>query len=382
MTRSPRICGRGSGAASLVAYCLGITNVCPLKHRLYFERFLNPGRSDPPDIDVDFAWDERDAVLAAVLEKFPGRAALVANHVLFQPRMAVRETAKVFGLPEGEIRRVTRRIPHHGWAGGPLPDRLHALPEFRGLDLAPPWPEIMDLAGRIIGLPRYLSVHPGGTVITPGPIDGYVPIETAPKGVPIIQWEKDGAEDAGLVKIDLLGNRSLGVIRDAVAGIRAAGAAFDERGWTPEDDPATQAAVASGRTMGCFYIESPAMRLLQKKTGRGDFEHLVIHSSIIRPAANDCIREYIRRLHGGRGRPSTPSWPTCWATPTASWSTRRTSRGPPWPWPAFPTPTPTGSGRSSRKRTGSFTWSTSGIGFSREPGSGALRLRRSNRCGR
>ena len=306
VTQSPRICGRGSGAASLVAYCLGITNVCPLKHRLYFERFLNPGRSDPPDIDVDFAWDERDAIIDSVLEKYRGRSALVANHVLFQPRMAVREVAKVYGLPEGEIRRVTRRIPHHGMGGGVLLGRLRALPEFRRLDLAPPWPEIIALAGRIIGLPRYLSVHPGGTIITPGPIDRYVPIETAPKGVPIIQWEKDGAEDAGLVKIDLLGNRSLGVIRDAVAGIRAAGIDFDERRWAPEDDPETRAAVAAGRTMGCFYIESPAMRLLQKKTGRGDFEHLVIHSSIIRPAANDCIREYIRRLHGGAWAPIHP----------------------------------------------------------------------------
>ena len=190
--------------------------------------------------------------------------------------------------------------------GGALFDRIRSLPESRGLDLAPPWPEIIQLAGRITGLPRYLSVHPGGTIITPGPIDGYVPIETAPKGVPIIQWEKDGAEDAGLVKIDLLGNRSLGVIRDAVAGIHAAGVVFDERRWAPEDDPETQAAVAAGRTMGCFYIESPAMRLLQKKTGRGDFEHLVIHSSIIRPAAGGCIREYIRRLHGGAWAPIHP----------------------------------------------------------------------------
>jgi DNA polymerase-3 subunit alpha/error-prone DNA polymerase len=98
--RSPRTCGRGSGAASLVAYCLGITNVCPLKHNLYFERFLNPGRKDPPDIDVDFAWDERDDVLAAVLAQYPGHAAMVSSHVLFQPRMAVREVAKVFGLTE------------------------------------------------------------------------------------------------------------------------------------------------------------------------------------------------------------------------------------------------------------------------------------------
>ncbi len=143
-------------------------------------------------------------------------------------------------------------------------------------------------------------------VITPNPIDEYVPVEPAPKGVPIIQWEKDAAEEAGLVKIDLLGNRSLGVIRDAVANVRANGTAFDEHKWEPEDDPATQNTIAAGRTMGCFYIESPATRLLQQRTRVGDFEHMVIHSSIIRPAANDFIREYIRRLRGGRWEPIHP----------------------------------------------------------------------------
>ncbi len=306
---SPRTCGRGSGAASLVAYCLGITNVCPLKHNLYFERFLNPGRMDPPDIDVDFAWDERDAVLAAVLARHRGHAAMVANHVLFQPRMAVREVAKVYGLTAAEIGRVTQRLPWHWRLEEAEADFLNALrehPELKELEFPPPWPEILDTARRLVGTPRHLSVHPGGVVVTPRPIDDYVPVERAPKGVPILQWEKDATEDAGLVKIDLLGNRSLGVIRDAIGNLKANGIAFDEARWEPEDDLPTQEAVAQGRTMGCFYIESPAMRLLQQKSRVGDFEHLVIHSSIIRPAANDYIREYIRRLHGGSWDPIHP----------------------------------------------------------------------------
>jgi error-prone DNA polymerase len=143
-------------------------------------------------------------------------------------------------------------------------------------------------------------------VITPEPLYHYVPVEPAPKGVSVIQWEKDGAEYGGLVKIDLLGNRSLGVIRDAIANLKDNGADFDKDHWEPEDDAATQETVARGNTMGCFYIESPAMRLLQKKTKIGDFEHLVIHSSIIRPAANEFIREYIRRLHGGKWEPVHP----------------------------------------------------------------------------
>jgi error-prone DNA polymerase len=300
--RSPRTCGRGSGAASLVAYCLGITNVCPVKHNLYFGRFLNPGRTDPPDIDVDFAWDERDDLIGGVLDQYGDHAAMVSSHILFQPRMAVRETAKVFGLTDAEIGRVTRRLPWF-WRihrpGASLISDLQQRPEAKALDFIHPWPEILSLAEQLIGIPRYLSVHPGGVVITPQPVSHYVPVQRAAKGVPIIQWEKEATEDAGLVKIDLLGNRSLGVIRDAIHNVRENRIDFKEYGWEPEDDADTQALLAQGRTMGCFYIESPAMRLLQQKAGVGDFEHLVIHSSIIRPAANDCIQEYIRRLHGG-----------------------------------------------------------------------------------
>jgi DNA-directed DNA polymerase III PolC len=279
-----RICGRGSGAASLVAYCLEITNVCPVKHNLYFERFLNPGRSDPPDIDIDFSWDERDAILDRVLKKYGNHAAMVSTAIRFQPRMALRETAKAFGLPPGEITKVAK---------------MQRLPGVQREGLAAPWPEILQLASELHGVPRHISVHPGGVIITPGPISDYVPVQMAAKGVPVIQWDKDGAEEAGLVKIDLLGNRSLGVIRDCIASIKDSGRSFDEEYWQPEEDLQTKKAVAAGKTMGCFYIESPAMRLLQQKAGSGEFEQLVLQSSIIRPAANDFVREYVRRLHGG-----------------------------------------------------------------------------------
>ncbi len=303
-----RICGRGSGAASLVAYCLQITNVCPIKHNLYFERFLNPGRTDPPDIDIDFSWDERDEVLEDVLRDFAGHSAMVCNHIFFQPRMAIRETAKAFGMPTYEISRLTKRLPWlYSDDEATLQQRLENLPSLKDQDLSAPWPEILSLAARLIGIPRYLSVHPGGVVITPQPIRDYVPVEYAAKGVPIIQWEKDATEEAGLVKIDILGNRSLGVIRDAVQAVRKAGYDLDELSWNPEDDACTRSGVARGTTMGCFYIESPAMRLLQQKAGSGDFEQLVIQSSIIRPAANEFVREYVRRLHGGTWQPLHPA---------------------------------------------------------------------------
>jgi error-prone DNA polymerase len=304
--RPKLICGRGSGAASLVAYCLAITNVCPVRHNLYFERFLNPGRKDPPDIDIDFAWDERDEILAAVLEKNKGHAAMVSSHILFQPRMAIRETARAYGLPSEEISTVTKRI---GWLWQQkegLLEQLGQLPSLRGHDLNGQWPEILSLAKLLIGLPRCISVHPGGVIITPKPISSYAPVEIAVKGVPIIQWDKDSAEDAGLVKIDLLGNRSLGVIRDAITNLENNGHQLNAKTWQPEEDSATQKTIAAGGTMGCFYIESPAMRLLQQKADCGDFEQLVLQSSIIRPAANEFIREYVRRLHGGSWKPLHP----------------------------------------------------------------------------
>ncbi len=282
--RSSRICGRGSGAASLVAYCLEITNVCPLKHNLYFERFLNPGRSDPPDIDIDFPWDERDAVLAQVLQEYGAHAAMVSTTIRFQARMAIRETARAFGLPAEEISRISKHS---------------RLPGEKTKNQREPWPEINQLASSLIGIPRHISVHPGGVIITPEPVSNYVPVEFAAKGVPVIQWDKDGAEAGGLVKIDLLGNRSLGVIRDCIASLTSGDRNFEEEYWQPEEDLETKKAVAAGKTMGCFYIESPAMRLLQQKAGSGEFEQLVLQSSIIRPAANDFVREYVRRLHGG-----------------------------------------------------------------------------------
>ncbi len=307
--RSPRTCGRGSAAASVVSYCLGITNVDPIRHHLMFERFLNPGRTDPPDIDVDFAWDERDEVIEWVLNHYgTDRAAMVANHNRFRPRMALRETARVFGLPEPEISAVTHRLPW-GWqtdeADG-LEHVVRAAPRMAGVALDPPWAEIIRLAERLIGKPRGLSAHCGGVVLTPGRIWERSPIQPSPKGVHLVHWDKDGVEDLGLVKIDLLGNRSLAVIRDAIANLRAEGVAFDESRWDPIGDPKTQRMLASGRTMGVFYCESPAMRQLQLKTGRGDFEHLVINTSIIRPAANAYTKQYVERVHGVPYEPIHP----------------------------------------------------------------------------
>ena len=310
----PTHCGRGSVANSIVSYCLGITHVEPLGAGLLFERFLNPERKDPPDIDLDFPWDERDEVLAYVFGHYPHpQSAMVANHNTYRLRGALREVAKVHGRPDGEIREITRRIPWYDEE--PLDQLLATHPNFRALDLPAGWRELARQAEPLVGIPRHLSVHPGGVVIVPTALTDYVPTEPAVKTldghpgltVPVIQFEKDGAEDAGLVKIDLLGNRSLAVIRDAIAAVHAhTGRRIDYTASDPADDEATRALFRTGQTMGVFYAESPASRALCAKSRADTFELLVLNTSIIRPASNRYIRTYLERLHGAPYEPLHP----------------------------------------------------------------------------
>jgi DNA-directed DNA polymerase III PolC len=303
--KGPTHCGRGSVANSVVSYCLGITHVDPIAAKLVFERFLNLERQDPPDIDLDFPWDERDKVLEYVFRRYPNlHSAMVANHNCFQPRGALREVAKVHGRPAGEIREVTRRIPffEHGER---LPELIATHPNFRGLHLADVWQELARVAEKLVGIPRHLSVHAGGVVITPTPLTDYVPVERAAKTmtsdpdlpVPVIQFEKDGTEDAGLVKIDLLGNRSLAVIRDAIEAVHGnTGHQIDYTSSSAGQDAAAKALFRTGQTMGVFYTESPASRLLCAKSQADTFELLVLNTSMIRPASNKYIQIYLDRL--------------------------------------------------------------------------------------
>lgn len=313
--QAPRTCGRGSAAASIVSYCLGITHVDPIRHNLLFERFLNPGRHDPPDIDIDFPWDERPAILEWVFRHYGHQqAAMVANQNTLAPRAAMREIAKVYGMPAGEIGKALtllhRRADFVELTPG-LTAQRWAEQVCRSLNLRAPWPEILSWSVQLQGHFRNLGLHPGGVVLVPDEIRRYVPVEVSASGLPVIQWEKDQAEDAGLVKIDLLGNRSLAVIRDALAAIaQNTGRAIDYATWDPITDPATNELIRRGDTMGCFYVESPATRLLLKKLwagmpparrGQADvFEYLVVVSSIIRPAANVFADEFVRRAHGHR----------------------------------------------------------------------------------
>ncbi len=315
-------CGRGSVAASIVSYCLKITHVDPLKHHLFFERFLNPGRKDPPDIDIDFPWDTRDGILDWVFQKYgEHQAAMVANQNSLGFRAAIRETAKVYGMPADEIGAMSARVCRQQailTAPSPPTEQQWLIRLTQTLRLKAPWPEILGQALRAQNHFRHLSIHCGGVVIVPDEIRRYAPVEFTAKGLPVIQWEKDQTEEAGLVKIDLLGNRSLAVIRDALEAIaRHTGRMIDYAGWDPLQDEATMELIRRGDTIGCFYVESPATRLLLRKLWlrmpprrravADVFEYLVIVSSLVRPAALTCMHDFVQRAHGQPYEPLHPS---------------------------------------------------------------------------
>ncbi len=289
------ICGRGSGAASLVSYLLDLSNVDPVDTNLMFERFLTAERVDPPDMDIDFAWDERDQVIQAAFTRYGReRVAMVSNHVFFKRRAALRAVGLAHGRPESELKAVSNRS--RGWDGG-----LAELPEHD------PWRPLLAQVEAIRGHFHQMSVHPGGLVITGGPLWEHAAFQPAPAkaGVSVTQWDKDGVEGYGLVKIDLLGNRSLAVIRDAKKALN--GQVPDDFGAASRQDPDAQALLARGDSIGVFYVESPAMRQLQGRVKKGDFESLVIHSSLIRPAAWRWVDRYVKRARGEEAfEPSDP----------------------------------------------------------------------------
>jgi len=293
-------CGRGSSANSLVVWLLGLTEVDPVRNGLWFDRFLHRGRLDFPDVDLDFAWDERDRVLSHVLNRWGrDRVAMISTHATFARRGAVREAALALGLPQGEVEAFRRR-----WRpDGPAPEE--------------PWARVVRMAEALKGFPRHVGVHPGGTVVAPSPLTDHLPLQHARKHVEgrpvtVTQWDMGPVEEAGLLKIDLLGNRGLAVIRDAAASVRRnTGLALDPARLDPEADFATTRMLASGGTMGCFYIESPGMRQLLEKLRCRDFSTLVAASSIIRPgiASSGMMAAYVDRfLEVRRTGRHDPDW--------------------------------------------------------------------------
>jgi DNA polymerase III subunit alpha len=296
--------GRGSAADSLVSYLLFLTNVDPIRHDLFFERFLNRERKDPPDIDLDFCWRRRDRVLDYVYKKYgPEHVAMISSHVTFGGRSAMREVTKALGIPLEEVSHYIEKLPHWGDVDD-IEKAKEKVPECASLPLdKEPLKTIYETARYIDGYPRHLSIHPGGIVIAPSPITDFIPLEMATKGIVVTQFDMYPVEDMGLLKIDLLGQRSLSVIDDTVKNLkRERGIGIDFAKDDPIEDEKTKNLIKRGETIGCFYIESPGMRLLLKKLKCDTFENLVAASSIIRPgvAESGMMREFIERHNGTR----------------------------------------------------------------------------------
>lgn len=275
--------GRGSGANSIVAYCLGITDVDPIELDLYFERFINPFRSSPPDFDIDFSWNERDDVTDYIFKRY-GReyTALLATYSTFKGKSIIRELGKIFGLPKADIDQMIKHPEEEA--------RQHRLV-----------PRILQYAAMIEGFPNHLSIHAGGILITERPVHYHTALQMMPKGFPVTHFDMYGAEDLGFHKYDVLSQRGIGHIKDAVQLIKKnRGHAIDIHDIEKiKTDIKVKKQLASGQCIGCFYIESPAMRGLLTKLHCKDYVHLVAASSIIRPgvAKSGMMREYIKRFH-------------------------------------------------------------------------------------
>ncbi len=272
--------GRGSGANSMVAYLLRITDVDPIELDLYFERFINPARTNPPDFDIDFNWTDRDDITQYIFDRFGHhRTALVGAYNTFQKDAVVRELGKVFGLPAEEIEKLQRVDKY------PNVDELGKL--------------VLRYSKLIQGFPSHLSVHSSGILISEEPVSCYCATIMPPKGYPTAQFSMLEAEDIGLYKFDILSQRGLGKIKDAIQIIKEnKNKEIDIHDIKKfKNDEKVKELLREGRTIGCFYVESPAMRMLMAKLHADDYLRLVAASSIIRPgvAKSGMMREYILR---------------------------------------------------------------------------------------
>ncbi|CAM1367579.1 DNA-directed DNA polymerase [Tenacibaculum litopenaei] len=273
--------GRGSGANSVIAYLLRITDVDPIELDLYFERFINLYRKNPPDFDIDFSWTDRDDITRYIFERFP-HTALISVYNTFKYRAAIRELGKVFGLPKAEIDKLSQGQYQY-----------EQLDQFSKL--------VVKYSEYIQGFPNYLGIHAGGILISEQPITNYTATFIPPKGYATTQFDMVVAEDIGLHKFDILSQRGLGKIKDAVII-----ATQNNPEHPPIDihdiagfkkDERIKLLLKNAKAIGCFYVESPAMRMLLKKLQVTDYLGLVAASSVIRPgvAKSGMMRAYILR---------------------------------------------------------------------------------------
>ena len=274
--------GRGSGANSLVGYCIGITNVCPLELDLYFERFLNVNRKSPPDFDIDWSWTDRDAIIDYIFETYgEEHVAFCGAMSTFKSRSIVREIGKVYGLPKEELDQLNRRYT-------PEKNDTNSIVE------------LIHYYGKMLeGFPNQRTMHACGILISEEPLSHCTALDYPPKGYAVAQFDMHIAEDIGFEKFDILSQRGIGHINEAVALIREnQHIDLDIRDISlSKNEAKSNVYLQAGNTIGCFYIESPAMRGLLRKLKCNNYKTLVAASSIIRPgvAQSGMMQEYIFR---------------------------------------------------------------------------------------
>jgi error-prone DNA polymerase len=307
--------GRGSAADSIVAYLLDVTRVDPVAHDLLFERFLHEDHQGTPDIDIDFSTEHREQVLQYVYERYGAeRTGMVANVVTYRPRMAVRQVGAALGFPETVIDRLAKSVD--GWypahlvtstSGGPayqgeMADALRTagITETAGAG-ALPWRQFLHMLAAIEGTPRHLSIHVGGMLVTGAPLVDVVPVERATMpGRVVVQFNKDDVEDLGLIKMDLLGLRTLGAVAECLDHIAATTGSRPDLDALRLDDPAVYDMICEPDTIGLFQIESRAQQQSLYQSQPREFNDLIVQVAIIRPGPiqGNAVHPYLRRRQG------------------------------------------------------------------------------------
>ena len=292
--------GRGSGAGSLVAWALTITDLDPLRLGLIFERFLNPERVSMPDFDIDFCQDRRDEVIRHVQERYgAGRVAQIITFGKLQARAVLRDVGRVLGMPYGQVDRICKMVPNNPAAPVSLQQAIDGEPMLQQMrEEDPQVARLIEIALQLEGLYRHASTHAAGVVIGDRSLDELVPLYRDPRSsMPVTQFSMKYVEAAGLVKFDFLGLKTLDVLAKAVDLIAACGAPID-LARIPLDDAKTYALIARGDTHGIFQLESSGMRDSLRKLKPNRFEDIVAMNALYRPGPMDSIPSYIRRKNG------------------------------------------------------------------------------------
>ena len=291
--------GRGSAADSIVAYVLGITRVDPIEHNLLFERFLHEEMTSTPDIDIDFSTEHREQVIQYIYDKYGWeRTGMVCNVVTFQPRMAIRQVGKALGFSAELLDRLAKGVDR--WFTEDVADSM--------LDAVPPpemrpqsWQQFLELCREVIEFPRHLSIHNGGMLVTGEPLVEIVPVEPATmEGRRVVQFNKDDVEDLGLIKMDMLGLRTLSVVAECLELIKDATGVRPDLDQLPLSDPKVFEMCGEADTIGVFQIESRAQMQTLPRTRPQTFNDLVVEVAIIRPGPiqGNAVHPYIRRKQG------------------------------------------------------------------------------------